>query len=120
MAVKRSRRERISDLEALRRCPKSDLHNHAFCGGDRDFLHNRTGREIATLDRKLKSIGEMQAWVEANIGDLLSNGAGRLIAFEAAFVQPKRDGVKRLEIDIAASTACSLRFWARYNPDRFI
>jgi len=77
------------------------------------------GGKLAPLDRKLKSIGEMHAWVEANIGDLLSNGAGRLIAFEAAFVQAKRDGVKRLEIDIAASTACSLRFWARYNPDRF-
>jgi hypothetical protein len=81
------------DLEALRRCPKSDLHNHAVCGGDRGFLRDRTGREIAPLDRKLRSLEEMHAWVEANIGDLFSDGSGRLTAVEAALVQAKRDGV---------------------------
>jgi adenosine deaminase len=94
------------DLEALRRCSKSDLHNHAVCGGDRDFLRHRTGREIAPLAQKLKSIEQMHAWVGANIGRLLSDGSGRLIAIEAALVQAKRDGVTRIEVgeDVWAST----------------
>ena len=49
------------DLDALRLSPKSDLHNHGILGGDRAFLRYRTGRDIASLERKLTSIGEMHA-----------------------------------------------------------
>jgi len=86
------------DVDALRRCAKSDLHNHAILGGDRAFLLARTQRDIAPLARRLESIAEMHAWVEANIGDLFDGREGRLLAFEAALVQARRDGVTRLEI----------------------
>jgi adenosine deaminase len=96
----------LEDLNALRRCPKSDLHNHSVGGGDRDFLRERTGLDIAPLSRKLGSIHEMHAWVEENTGGLFNDGAGRLLAFEAALVAAQRDGVTRLELgdDIWAST----------------
>jgi adenosine deaminase len=95
-----------SDLEGLRRCPKSDLHNHAIRGGDRDFLRRRTGRDIAPLDHRLGSIAEMHAWVDANFGGLFDDVQGRLLAFEAALVLARRDGVTRLELgeDVWAST----------------
>ena len=85
------------DLNAIRRCPKSDLHNHAVLGGDRAFLLQRTGGDIAPLDHKLHSMDEMHAWVGANIGPWLKGGKGRLLAYEAALVQARNDGVTRLE-----------------------
>jgi adenosine deaminase len=85
-------------LAGLRRCPKSDLHNHAIGGGSRSFIRERTGRDIAPLDRKLASMADMHAWVQASVGDLFDGPQGRLLAFEAALVQADRDGVTRLEI----------------------
>ena len=81
------------DLNALRCCAKSDLHNHAILGGDRAFLLDRRGRDVAPLERKLGSVAEMHAWVEANIGGLFDGQEGRLLGFEVALVQARRDGV---------------------------
>jgi hypothetical protein len=86
------------DLDALRRAPKADLHNHAILGGDRAFLFARTGRRIARLEQPLADMGAMHAWVSDNVGDLFDDRAGRLLGFEAALVQAKRDGVTRLEV----------------------
>ena len=95
-----------SDLDVLRRCPKSDLHNHAILGGNREFILGRTGRDIAPLNRKLRSIAEMHAWVDENAGGIFNSREGRLLGFEAALLQAKDDGVTRLEIgeDVWAST----------------
>lgn len=92
------------DLEALRRCPKSDLHNHL--GGDPDFLFQRTGRAIVPLDHRLSSIAEMHQWAEENFGGLFNDAPGRLLGFEATMAQALRDSVTRLEIgeDVWAST----------------
>jgi adenosine deaminase len=94
------------DLVALQQCPKSYLHNHAFLGGAREFLRQRTGRDIAPLDRRLTSMADMQAWVSGAIGGLFDGREGRLLAFEATLVQARRDGVTRLEIgeDVWATT----------------
>jgi Adenosine deaminase len=94
------------DLDALRLCPKSDLHNHMIGGGDQAFLAQRTQRNIAPLDHRIGSIAEMHAWVGANIGELFDGAEGRLLAFEAALVSARRDGVTRLELgdDVWAST----------------
>jgi len=86
------------DLDALRRVPKSDLHNHFVMGGDRDFLLARAGLDIAPLERPLASMAEMHAWVDGATGGLFKDAAGRLIAFEATLVQALNDGVTRLEI----------------------
>lgn len=85
------------DLEALRACPKGDLHNHAILGGDRAFIRERTGRDIAPLDRVLPSMAGMHEWVGRSIGDIFAGPAGRLLAFEATLVQAKLDGVSRLD-----------------------
>ncbi len=86
------------DLDAVRRCPKSDLHNHGILGGSRSFLRQRTQRDIPPLDRKLGSIADMHAWVHAAVGGFFESREGRLLGLEAAFVQAYQDGVTRLEI----------------------
>jgi hypothetical protein len=86
------------DLDALRRCPKADLHNQFILSGDRAFLAERTGRDIAPLNAPLASMEEMHAWVAHATGGLFDSAAGRVLAFEAAFVQAARDGVTRLEV----------------------
>ena len=86
------------DLDGLRACPKADLHVHAIMGGNRDLLRERTGRDLAPLEGVLGSMAEMDAWASASTGDLFAGAAGRALAFEATFVQARRDGVTRLEV----------------------
>jgi adenosine deaminase len=85
------------DLDALRRCPKADLHNHGAYSGNRAFILERTGQDVAPLHRKLGSMAEMHAWVSAAVTPLFDGADGRLLGFEAAFVQALRDGVTRIE-----------------------
>lgn len=85
------------DLDAIRRVPKSDLHNHFFLGGNRALVSEWAGKDIAPLDRKLGSMAEMHEWVQARFGVLFSGAQGRLKAFEATLVQARLDGITRLE-----------------------
>jgi adenosine deaminase len=86
------------DLAAVRACPKAELHVHAIMGGNRQFLLERTGRDIAPLEGVLGSMDEMHAWVSAATGDMFAGPAGRGLAVEATFVQARLDGVTRLEV----------------------
>jgi len=85
------------DLDAIRRIPKSDLHNHFFLGGNRALVAKWAGKDIAPLDRPLTSMSDMHEWVQARFGALFHGADGRLKAFEATLVQAKLDGVTRLE-----------------------
>ena len=76
------------DLDGLRSCAKADLHIHAgFAGGDREFLNEAIGLDIAPLDRVLASMDDMHAWVQNQAGDYFHRMPGRLLGFEATFVQ---------------------------------
>jgi adenosine deaminase len=88
---------RAGSLEALRSIPKSDLHNHAYAGGNRAWVSRVTGCDIPPLDRPLNSMAEMHAWVDRRFGSVFAGPAGRLKAFEATFIQARYDGVTRLE-----------------------
>src|SRR6516164_2375152 len=59
------------DLAAVRAFPKADLHNHGVLCGDRQFLREATGVDVAPLAAPIGSMAEMGAWVDANIGPLL-------------------------------------------------
>src|SRR6516162_4771307 len=114
---------KTGNLEALRSVPKSDLHNHAFGGGNRAWVARVTGCDVAPLDRPLNSIAEMHAWVDRHLGALFVGPAGRLNAFEATFVQAQFDGVTRLEIgedvgQLLCSTGAPSR--SRRSLQRFI
>jgi hypothetical protein len=84
------------DLAALRRVPKGDIHNHGPLSGCREFLRERTGRDIAPLTAPIASMSEMGAWITANVRDILFQPGGRLLGYEAAFALAKRDGVTRI------------------------
>ncbi|MDF2906987.1 MAG: putative adenosine/adenine deaminase [Herbinix sp.] len=86
------------NLDAIRRIPKSDLHNHFSIGGDRDYIRERTGIEIESCSEVLHSMEEMHAWNHRNLGERFSNLEMRKLMIEATFHQAKKDGVTLLEI----------------------
>ena len=86
------------NLEAIRRCPKSDLHNHFVLGGSRHFLREYSGRDILPIKHPLHSMDEMHAWNSKNIGTIFETPAGRRMLIQATFLQAKDDGVTILEI----------------------
>ena len=46
-------------MDAIRRVPKSDLHNHFFLGGNRALVSEWAGKDIAPRDHKLGCMAEM-------------------------------------------------------------
>lgn len=86
------------DLEAIRKIPKADLHNHFVLGGSRKFIKDKTGYEIYPITSPLNSMREMDAWSSKYIGNRFNTPEGGRLLIEATFVQAKRDGVKVLEI----------------------
>ena len=86
------------NLEAIRRCPKSDLHNHFVLGGSRHFLREYSGRDIPPIKHPLHSMDEMHAWNSKNIGTNFETPEGRRMLIQATFLQAKDDGVTILEI----------------------
>ena len=86
------------NLDAIRRLPKADLHNHFVLGGNREFILRKTGHEILPVSAPLKSMSEMDAWSSQYIGNRFNSPEGRRLLIEAAFEQAKVDGVSILEI----------------------
>lgn len=86
------------DTELLRQIPKTDLHNHATSGGNREYIAKRTGAYIPILTERLKSMAEMDQWIGKSTGSLFGTAEKRVIALEACFQQAKEDGVTILEV----------------------
>jgi len=103
------------DVVALRAIPKADLHNHITFGGNRDYVREKTGVDVAPLDYVLKSMDEMHEWAGRHIGAAFKGPQGRMIGLEATFVQAKCDGVTRLDVgeDVWAMTLWENRDVAR-------
>lgn len=80
------------DLEAIRACPKADLHTHQCAKADRAYVREKTGRDVVPVTTPLGSMDDMHAWVKANIGDLFEGAGGRKLAIAANFVGALKDG----------------------------
>lgn len=89
---------KIGDMEAIRRCPKADLHNHFVLGGSRKYLLEHSGRDIPLITEPLNSMDEMHAWNGTNIGNFFDTPEGRRLLIRATFAQAKEDGVSVIEI----------------------
>ena len=89
---------RRGDLEAVRKCPKADLHNHFVLGGSRRFLREHSGKDIQPITKPIHSMDEMHAWYSRTLGDSFETAEGRRMLIRAAFSQAKEDGVTVLEI----------------------
>ena len=86
------------NIEAIRNCPKADLHNHFVLGGSRKYLLEQSGRDIRPIEKPLNSMDEMHAWNAENIGSFFDTSEGRRTLIRATFEQEKEDGVTVLEI----------------------
>jgi adenosine deaminase len=85
------------DLQAVRACPKADLHTHGFAKADRDYVREKTGHDIEPVKVPLRSMDAMHEWAKANIGDIFAGQDGRRLGIEANFVGALKDGVTRIE-----------------------
>lgn len=85
------------DIQALSKIPKSDLHNHTPLGGSRELIRELSGKEIPKLDRRFKSIPEMNKWCDDNI-KAPNDYEYRMYA---CFKQAKQDGIKVFAPNIA-------------------
>ena len=86
------------NIEAIRKCPKADLHNHFVLGGSRKYLLEHSGRDIRPITKPINSMDEMHAWNAENIGNFFDTPEGRRLLIRATFTQAKEDGVTILEI----------------------
>ena len=89
---------RQRDLDGIRRCPKSDLHNHFVLGGSRRYLRQLTGARIEPIQSPLTSMDKMHEWNQANLGERFETTEMRKALIRATFQQAKEDGVTLLEI----------------------
>ena len=86
------------DLEAVRKCPKADLHDHFVLGGSRRYLREHTGKDIQPIRKPIRSMDEMHDWSARNLAGLSDTAEGRRMLIRAAFAQAGEDGVTILEI----------------------
>ncbi len=87
---------KAQDLEAVRRCPKTDLHNHGGAGVDPASVEAILRRRFAPLNHKLASIAEMHAWASRNLG--IFDPKLEPLLLEAAFARATWDGLVRYEL----------------------
>lgn len=85
------------DIQAIRACPKADLHTHGFANADRDYVREKTGHDIVPIATPLASMQDMHDWAQRNIGDLFGGPQGRQLGIESSFVRALRDGLTRIE-----------------------
>lgn len=74
------------NLEAVRKCPKADLHNHFVLGGSRCYLREHTGKDIKPIQKPIHSMDEMHTWSAINLAGLSDTAEGRRMLIRAAFV----------------------------------
>lgn len=113
------------DLAALRRAPKADLHIHAYLGGCRAYVRERTGQDIPPLEGVLGSMDEMHDWNQTHLGPVFKAPGREALPFEATFAQCRRDGVVRIDmgLDVAGiaranGSAASVWAWLKKIHER--
>jgi hypothetical protein len=85
------------DLKGVRRAPKAESHTHGPFGGDRAWLAEHVGRDVAPMTQPLASMDQMHAWIATHVADLFDGREGRRLGWEGAFVRARRDGLTRVE-----------------------
>lgn len=83
--------------EAIRKIPKSDLHNHIPYGGNRTFLEMVENRTILRRDSVFCNILEMNKWCKENI-KIENDYQLRVLA---GYIQAKHDGIRVLAPNFA-------------------
>ena len=76
--------------------PKSDLHNHSGRGGNISYIENMLNVKMARLTKPLKSVQEMDKWLNDNVKCHFPDKIGWIQRKAAAFVQAKADNISVL------------------------
>jgi adenosine deaminase len=87
-----------NDMELIKKIPKTDLHNHSTSGCSREYIQKHSGIEIPSLHKKLKSLDEMEQWLDKNLNRYFSTPEGRNMTLEGCFQVANDDGVVVLQI----------------------
>jgi len=91
------------DIIALRNIPKSDMHNHAIYGGNREYIKKITGIYIPILKNNINKVQDIDRYVNNYTKDIkLSNKRYFQMMLEANLFQAVYDGVTHLLMDVDA------------------
>jgi adenosine deaminase len=93
------------DLKAIRRVPKSDLHNHAMMGGRLKSMEKFSGNKLEKFRIGHLGVSGINQWLEKVYRPLFNIPGAYKAAVDAAFLQAKSDGVTVLEMSIDAFMA---------------
>jgi len=87
------------DIEALRKIPKSDLHNHQSRGANKHDLEHWLNIKIPTFN-KVNSVLEMDNWYRQNIKGLTSTRETYEMKIKSAFYETRRENIGVLCLSI--------------------
>jgi adenosine deaminase len=90
------------DFRALRKIPKSDLHNHSLMGGRLRSMEKFTGNKLEKFRNGAQGIHGINEWLENVYRPLFNLPGAFKAAVDAAFIQAKSDGVTVLEMSMDA------------------
>jgi adenosine deaminase len=90
------------DLHALRKVPKSDLHNHSMMGGRLSSMEKFSGRKLEKFRDGKKGVHSINEWIGKVYRPLFDIPGIFKSAVDAAFTQAKSDGVTVLEMSMDA------------------
>jgi adenosine deaminase len=88
------------DLEAIRKIPKSDLHNHCLMGGKLSFMEQFYGKKISRFKYNNTGIHSINTWITQTYRPVFGKAGAFDKAIAAAFLQAKSDGVTVLEMSM--------------------
>lgn len=90
------------NLRALRRVPKSDLHNHSLMGGRLHSMEKFSGQKLEKFGYGKKGVHGINEWIGKVYRPLFDLPGAFKAAVDAAFIQAKSDGVTVLEMSMDA------------------
>jgi len=88
-----------NDLEALRKIPKSDLHNHQSRGANKHDLEKWLNVEIPPFV-KANSVSEMDNWYRQNIRGLTNTRETYELKIKSVFFEARRENIEVLCLSI--------------------
>jgi adenosine deaminase len=89
-----------NDLRAVRKIPKSDLHNHCLLGGNLRLMEKFYGQKIERFRGNRRGIQSVNEWLGKTYRPVFDKPDAFGKAVEAAFLQAKNDGVTVLEMSM--------------------
>jgi len=90
------------NLKAIRKIPKSDLHNHCLMGGKLRKMEKFYGQELKRFTDGEKGVHGINEWLREIYRPVLEREGSFRAAVDAAFLQARSDGVRVLEMSMDA------------------